>query len=250
MKKKYQFIFLIFSISILFTSCITTSTYIPHYRVKIDSLKASTFNNELKKCIIFPGNKNTKINDLQYQEFLSYLSRALLEKGYSITEDFNQAQIAIFFGYGIGDPQQNSYSYSLPEWGQTGISSKSTYGSAYSYGNSLSFNSTTSYTPKYGIKGYTRHSGTYTTYFRYLLLTAYDLNEYRKTKQEKQIWKTTVTSSGRSGDLRQVFPVLVAASKQYIGENTGQKINVNISENDEKILKIKGIDPTKTTKKK
>ena len=71
-------------------------------------------------------------------------------------------------------------------------------------------------------------------------LDAVDLDEYRKAEKEVQLWKTTVTSNGSSGDLRQVFPILVAASKPYIGSNTGKKLKVMLSEGDKRVTEIKG----------
>jgi hypothetical protein len=72
-------------------------------------------------------------------------------------------------------------------------------------------------------------------------MDAVDLDEYRQTEIEVQLWKTTVTSTGSSGDLRRVFPILVAASQQYIGKNTGQKVEVDLYESDESVIEIKGI---------
>jgi hypothetical protein len=73
-----------------------------------------------------------------------------------------------------------------------------------------------------------------------VVLDAIDLSEYRKSKKEVQLWKTTVTSTGSSGDLRRVFPVMVTASKPHIATNSGQQIKVKIRENDPNILEIKG----------
>ncbi len=37
-----------------------------------------------------------------------------------------------------------------------------------------------------------------------------------------------VTSTGASGELRTIFPVLIAASKRYIGINTGKKVKIKL----------------------
>ncbi len=103
--------------------------------------------------------------------------------------------------------------------GKTGVSSSNTYGTVSTYGNTATVNSTTTYTPTYGVTGSTTHTGTYTTFTRYMFIDALDLNEYKKTEKQKQIWKTTVISTGSSGDLRRVVPVLVAASKPYVAKN-------------------------------
>ena len=143
-----------------------------------------------------------------------------------------------------GDPQEHQYSYSIPTWGQTGVSSSYTTGTISSYGGYGSYSGTTTYTPAYGITGSTTHIGSYTTYFRFIVLDAVDLDEYKKSKKEVQLWKTYVTSSGSSSDLRRVFPILVAASQQYFGKNTGQKVEVNLDEEDERVTEIKGITKT------
>jgi hypothetical protein len=78
-----------------------------------------------------------------------------------------------------------------------------------------------------------------------LVLDAVDLDEYKRTQKALPIWKTTVTSTGSSGDLRLVFPVLVAASVPYIGTNTGKKVDVTIKEDDKLVVQIKGLSNQK-----
>ena len=56
-----------------------------------------------------------------------------------------------------------------------------------------------------------------------------------------QLWTTTVTSTGSSGDLRRVFPALAAAAKPYIGTNTGQIVEVELPENGKAMMEIKGL---------
>jgi len=169
----------------------------------------------------------------KFTETINILNRA---------SNFNEAHIAIFLMYGIGDPQKHQYTYSLPLWGQTGVSSSSTYGTVNTYGSTATYSGTTTYTPTYGVVGSTMHTGTRVTYFRYFILDALDLNEYRRTKKEVQLWKTTVTSTGSSGDLRQVLPVMIGASKEYLGTNTGKKVKVILHENDKRVLEVKGIE--------
>ena len=74
-----------------------------------------------------------------------------------------------------------------------------------------------------------------------MFIDALDLNEYKKTEKQKQIWKTTVISTGSSGDLRRVVPILVAASKPYVAKNTGQKLFILLKEQDQAVLDVKGI---------
>lgn len=211
----------------------------PRFRMTVDSISAPEAISKTN-FILFPGLENIDTNSLQYREYAAYIERALTLRGFTKAKDFGEANIAIFLGYGIGDPQKEQYSYSLPTWGKTGVSSSYTYGKVTTKGNSSTYSGTTTYTPSYGVTGSKTYSGTRTNYFRYVWLYAFDLDEYKKTEKKVQLWKTTVTSTGSSGDLRQVFPILVAASSPYIGENTEKQVKVILSENDKQVIEIKG----------
>lgn len=209
---------------------------VPSFTVNVDTIgDAEEFNTSY---VLIPGNKDTTAEDLEFKEYASYVERALSELGFIKAESFDDAATAIFLGYGIGEPQEQQYTYSEPTWGQTGVSSTTTTGSVSSNG---SYSETTTYTPTYGITGSTTHYDSNITYLRFMFLDAVDLNEYKKSKKEIQIWKTKVSSSGSSGDLRRIFPILVAASQNNIGKNTGTMITVNLLENDPSVLEIKGI---------
>ncbi|HID69608.1 MAG TPA: DUF4136 domain-containing protein [Desulfobacterales bacterium] len=212
----------------------------PSFLVKVDSISIPEVISE-KTFILLPGLKDVNSNDLQFKEYASYVERALTSAGYIKAKDFKDARIAIFLSYGIGAPKEHVYSYSLPVWGQTGVSSSTTYGTITSYGSYGTFRGTTTYTPTYGITGYTTHIGSYTTFFRFLILDAVDLKKYRRSGKVIHIWRTTVTSRGSSGDLRRVFPVLVAAAKPYIGTNTGKQLDITLTEQDKAVLEIKAL---------
>lgn len=222
----------------------------PTYLVQVDSIGNDSEN---KTYILLSSNKDTKTDDLQFKEYATYLNRALQARGFVPAKNIQEANVAIFLSYGIGDPREHQYTYSLPIWGKTGISSSTTYGTSNTYGSLNTYGnygtytgntnstSTTTYTPTYGITGSVARSGSYTTFFRFMLLNAIDLDEYKRSKKEIQLWKTTVTSSGSSSDLRRVFPILVAASKNHIATNTGKKLQIKLLEKDAQVMAIKGI---------
>ncbi len=229
---------IILVISILFLHACAVG---PRFQVNIDSISDS--GTEIKnRFILLPGSKDFDQGDLQYREYAAYVERALLEKGFVKANDFDDANVAIFLVYGIGDPQERQFTYSLPIWGQTGVASSSTFGTVNTFGNTGTYSATTTYTPTYGVVGSSTHSGTRITYFRYFWLDAVNLDEYRRTEKVNQLWKTTVTSMGSSGDLRQVFPVLVGAAKEHFGTNTGKKVKVTLFENDKRVLEVKGVE--------
>lgn len=119
----------VFLLSLTLNACVTAT---PKFHVNVDSLSASQYTGA-KSFILLPGNKDTSLSDLQFKEYASYIIRALVSQGYSPAEDFETAGLAIFLSYGIGDPQEHQYSYSLPVFGQTGVSSANTYGTLNTY---------------------------------------------------------------------------------------------------------------------
>lgn len=230
-------IILLFSLLLIITGCAVG----PQFHVNVDSIGGIESHSK-NKYLLLPGVKGVEESDLQYREYSSFVERALISIGYVKTGNFAEADIAIFLGYGIGDPQTHQFTYSLPTYGQTGISSSSTYGTVNTYGNKAIYSGKTTYTPTYGVTGSKTYVGNRTTYFRYMFLDAIDLEEYRKTEKEVQLWKTTATSVGASGDLRRVFPILVAASKSHMGTNTGKQVKVILSENDKAVIEVKGLN--------
>ncbi|MGA2093260.1 MAG: hypothetical protein ABSH16_07650 [Sedimentisphaerales bacterium] len=211
------------------------------FQVNINSISSGKILSG-SKCVILPLDPNIVTDQLQYQEYSSYIKRALEKKGYEVTDNGRESKIVVFLNYGISDPHESIYSYNTPVWGQTGISSSYTTGTINSYGSGMaSYSGKTTYTPQYGITGYQTNVGTMITFTRFLVLDAYDLDEYRKTNNAVQLWRTTAISTGSSGDLRFVFPIIVAASAEYMGTDTGKQIEISIYENDKRIKEIKGL---------
>ena len=226
----------VIAISLMFiTGCLSG----PQYHINVNSINAPGATSKLK-YILFPGLKNVSDTDLQYREYAKYVNHTMIIKGYQKTQSLSEADIAVYLSYGIGEPETKQSTVSIPIVGQTGISSVKTTGSLSTFGNTATYSENKTYTPTYGVTGVRTRTKSYTTYDRYIRLIAIDLNEYRKTNKEVQVWNTTVTSTGTSGDLRRVFPVMLAASKSYIGGDTGKQIIVIMYENDTRIAEITG----------
>lgn len=228
-----------FALIVLLSGCATMTMGQPKFYVAVDAL-ASPAAQQKRTYLLLPGNEGDTWDDLQFQEYATYLMRVLNAQGFVSTEKEEDADVAIVLSYGLGDPRSSQYNYSLPVWGQTGVSSAHTYGTATAYGNSATYSGTTTYTPTYGIAGYTSHVGTRTTYFRYALITAYDFKAFKETEKQIQLWRTTITSTGSSGDLRQVFPILISASVPYLATNTGKQVSVQLYECDKIVRVVKG----------
>jgi hypothetical protein len=219
------------------------------YQVSINGL-ALARRPVAQSFVILPGEQGIQTNDLQFLEYAAIVERALLQRGgFHHADSFEKADVAVFLVYGIGEPKEHVFSYNLPVYGQTGVSSAATYGnaygSAYRLGNtaygSAKYSETTYYTPTYGITGYSTHVGTLVTYTRHIFLEAVDLSAYHKQNKIVQLWKTEVVSTGGYGDLRRVFPVMVAAAEDYFSVNTSQTLTVSVYEDDPRVELVKGV---------
>lgn len=208
------------------------------YNIDVDSIARG---NQTNKYVLLSGDNKLNSGDLQFQEYASYITRALLKRGFTQAESIDSAEVAIFLAYGIGEPQEHQYSYSRPIFGQTGVSSSYTTGSATTYGGLTNYSGITSYTPTYGITGIANHTDTYVTYYRYLILDAINADEFRTSNKLNQEWKTTITSTGSSSDLRKIFPLMVAASVPYIGINTTGKVSKELNGNEDIFHEIMGV---------
>ena len=172
--------------------------------------------------------QNQKVsNSFEMAEFAGHVERILLAKGMVHVSDPKSADVIVFIGYGIGDPKKEVASYSLPMFGQTGVSSSSNYGKVSSNG---SISATTTNTPSYGITGWNAVTSSYTTYDRWMRLAAVDLASYQDSKGLRERWRVEVKSSGSSGDLRLIFPVMAYSAAQYVGVNTGKAVPVKVKE--------------------
>jgi len=201
------------------------------FEVTVDSI-ASAESATKRSYVLAPGDKSVNETDLQYQEFASYVHKVLGERGFTKAGALQDAQLLVFLTYGIGDPQAHQYTYEVPKFGQTGVASSSTFGTASLYGNRGTYSATTTYTPTFGVVGSTTHVATEVTYTRSLTLDAYDAPAYAADKKLAQVWKTSVRSTGSSDDLRRVLPYMVWAAKPLLATNTGKKIAVTVLENE------------------
>lgn len=201
--------------------------------VTVDSI-CSTSAYEKKKYVLLPGNEGTSEDDLQFQEFAMYTDKILRAEGFVKATQIKDAEIAILLSYGISDPQFHHYTYSVPVWGQTGVSSSNSNGRVYMSNNSAYYSENTTYTPSYGVIGSSTHLETQVFFERYIVMKGFDLELFKKTdkiQDAREIWSTKINSIGECGDFRLIFPVLLIASEKDISKNTGGTITHQLEQN-------------------
>ena len=217
----------------------------PTYNVATSGL-ASPKISQAQTYTLWPMNEGVQPSDLQFQEYSAYVARALNSRGFNMAQEDETPDMVVLLGYVIGEPEKHVQSYNIPIFGQTGIASSTTTGTANTnvYGTSsyatgiTNYNQTTTYTPSYGITGYNSGVQTFTTFTRFIMLSAAFFDA--ESEDWEPAFETTITSTGSSGDLRQVFPVMVAAAAEKIALNTGQAEMVSLGESDPRVLAIRG----------
>lgn len=220
--------------------CSTLSNFgRPRFNIAVDSLAASGADSK-KTYLLLPGNQGVTAADLQFKEYAEYLKRVLNKRGYIYTESKDEADVAIYLAYGMGDPQTHQYSYDLPIWGRTGYYASRTNVAETTVDGKTTYRAYTTYIPSYGYIGYNSYIDTVTTYMRFAVITAYDYSQFKKDETEVQLWKTTINSTGTTDDLRRIFPILMAASIPYLATDTGRKVYLTVYENDPVVQEIKG----------
>ena len=217
------------------------------FAVSVNAFVNKGVTNAAKSYIILSADKGVSTNDLEFQEYATFLARALGEQGFAQAAAVDDADMAVFLKYGIGEPQEHAFTYSLPTFGQTGVSSATTYGRITGAGyGSATYSGTTYYTPTFGITGHTTHVGTYVTYTRHAHVSAFDLRPLRGQKEPVQLWKTGMISVGASDDLREVVPAMIAAAMEFFGRDTQQSLRIFVPRNDSRIRRVKGLPPEPT----
>jgi hypothetical protein len=169
-----------------------------------------------------------------------YVGRALKTRGYTEADVKQTPDIEIYLSYGIGNPESRVRTYTVPVWGETNTE-VTTNEETVKTDKVTSTTTTTNITPEYGVTGYARQEENITVYPKYIEIDAYNTRNTKPGARLEELWKTTIRSEGKKNELRHVFPILIAAASKYLGGNTGQEIEIDLTENHEEVKTIKGI---------
>ncbi len=249
-------VFLIGFQAIFVAGCETS----PRLEVSVSSLVAPG-GDAFRQYALVPGNEGVKADDLQFREFAEFIERAMKLQGFIKASAPESADLLVVAAYSVGDPQTRTYTYTVPHWGQTGVSSSTTHGTAITqgtlntsgnsgtYSGTTSYSGTTYYQPTYGITGYSSGVGQYTTVTRVLALAGFDADSIRSGGDPKELWRVSAVSIGSTRDLRLVFPYLITAARPYIGKATDQAVTVSFSKNDPRVAEVRSTPPLPTQNK-
>jgi hypothetical protein len=207
---KYLFIpLLTLFISIFSTGC--SSKVVNQYHVHIDTITYTGGSIAPSSYTIKPLKEESSPNDLYFQRQSHYLSEILNELGYQPASHENLAEEIIYFDYGIEKIKDETITYQEP---------------TFSIGMGWGYHHRPYYSPFWNDLHYT----SYQTYQKqYPLFNRY-ITLLSKDQRGKELWRVDASSVGKSNNLRKIVPLLIKASKPYIGTNHEEEIKLTIAE--------------------
>ena len=145
-------------------------------------------------------------HSLEYKSYQNLIRQKLQEYKFVEVPMEDKPEAIISFNYGV-DSGRESLS-SVPIYGQTGVSSSTSYGTVNSQGGFGTYSGTTTYTPTYGVVGSSTVSST--KYGRTLWLSIVELKSVG-TGNLNVLYEARVNSSGSSSQLPKVMPAMIEA---------------------------------------
>jgi hypothetical protein len=219
-------------------SCITRKLETKSIPISIDSYGDENVLSG-KNYYLLPDDSAVASNYLLFTELSFYINRILEGKGYKLTKNYDSANCIIFFKYGTFNPQTIEKESYLPVYGQTGVRSSTTIGSAsimyYPNSSVVNYQTNTNYNPTYGIVGQRTIKAHETYYSHYMILSAFDSKTLIQDFNKSLRWKIISKIVSKDSDLRRVFPYLVLGSTGLIGKDSHQNIVSEIKLDDTRI---------------
>jgi len=165
----------------------------------------------------------------EFPEYARHVERALATRNMVRVADPAGADVIIYVGYGVGDPVKHSESTPnarfLPV--QTGVTTTQMTPT----GQLVQVPETTM---RWVGSGSTTTE--WTTYDRWLRLSAVDAAEQRQSGKNRERWHMDIKSTGDSDDLRLVMPYMTYSASKYIGLDTGHALEIKVKEKDKGYL--------------
>ena len=197
-----------FLLLLLLAGCAQKST------VTVDALGAK---HAEQRYVILPGMADVRADDLHFKEYKGHLARLLSSLGYTVVDTRQEATAAVLLSYGVSGAMQPYYQEDPRVGVGVGLGSGGGYrtGSFFGLGIGLS--------QPYGA------APSAAQYTRHIVLDAVDLTTAGgpdTLEGATSLWKVTLTSAGKSENLRYFFPAILQSAAPYIGQDTHGPVTV------------------------
>ena len=204
----------------LFLICMITQLLGASYYVDVQTYGKCSLEG---KTFFLMSSDGSAATDLEFKHYSKYVASYLIFNGGSETTQFEDADLCIFVGYGIGESRPLVRNH--PIYGNDGVASVSTstdvFGTTHSY-----------VTPSVGVVGYTQSQTD--QYRRYIDIYIYDNQSFVKDMEPEMLWKANIESIGYKNDLKALFPYMMYAARNYIGVDLETKKHISLTDDCEK----------------
>jgi hypothetical protein len=212
-------------------------------QVHVNAIADTSLTPPTKRYVLINANKDGNEDDLFFREFSAYFVEILADKGYQQVDSRDAADIEILFQYAVSDGRTGIHTFTHPIYEAIG-------GQTITFTETKTDSSGTTTTTKgsvhvplqYQHVGTAVESHSYTVFTSSVALEAYLVNGAKtadKGGAPKVLWKTVVSSTSESNDLRAIMPVLATAASPYLTDNSGAQISVKMKVDDPKVLATK-----------
>jgi hypothetical protein len=226
----------IFTLTLLLSACASTSYDMQvHAAAKPTAKAAISYRIESNDPALDPSS-------LRYKEAENFVKTALSGKGMYEAPKPELADMVVVLDYGIGPPIMRQKAISEPVYQNIPGSTTSQIVQSGSdiKGNPIYTTVVTQTPSRQDYIGDREFMTTITTYEKRLVMTARENKEGTEGKAPKPVWGVQVTSEDESKDMRKYLPVLIAASIEYIGKDSGGEIQtIRVKEQDPAIAFVK-----------
>lgn len=214
---------------LLLTGCATGVT------VQVNAIADPTLQAPGQKYLLTNGHEEGPKDDLFFREFAAYFERALATRGFQRVADHGAADFIVSFSYGVSDGRTGINTFSFPIYesfgGETIIITETDPSGGVT-------KRTVTIPPRYQVVGTQLESRTYTLYAHTAMLEARLPAPQGQTG--KLLWKTVITSTNETNDLRSIMPYLAAAAAPYLGGNTGEQKRIELQPDAPAVVEMRG----------
>ncbi|MFX0198756.1 MAG: hypothetical protein ACFFCW_21750 [Candidatus Hodarchaeota archaeon] len=213
----------------------------PKITVRIDSITDQVEPMREKKYVLYSAVKGISVDDLYFREHSGYFREILKQQGYREVQDRENADVAIYFDYGISGGKVIHHTYTRPVYATVGGETIDVTERHIDASGKTTSKTTRSVfiPPREYVVGITTERESYTVYTTHALLEAKAIKPEDQTQDGRTLWKTIITTTSQLDDLRRLMPMLAIASAPYLGTNTRGVQTVDLGENDPRVLEMK-----------
>jgi hypothetical protein len=141
---------------------------------------------------------------LEFRSYAELVRSALQARGWR-EGTMASADVAVIFQYNISQGREVAFSY--PIFGQVPSGTSTTSGTVSTYGNTSNIHATTTRQTTTRVVG--TGVGSHTVFDRALRVLMFSLPAYRASQKMERVYEDEIRSTGSTGDLPSVMPVLV-----------------------------------------